>query len=356
LFSLDAEQAHNAACRALKILARSPTLCKTIRPFFSYRDPRLKTRVNGLELANPVGLAAGFDKGAEMISAFGAFGFGFAEAGTLTPKAQAGNPAPRLIRLSGQAALVNSMGFNNPGGDAALERLKGFRQVFDRSPELKIPIGVNIGKGRDTPLEDAGADYLANFERLFPVADYIVLNVSSPNTPQLRRLERAQALRPILALVQERNTELAQHSGVPPKPLFVKVSPDLPEEELGELSQVLVSLGAGAIATNTAYHEAWLPGGKKLCGGLSGEPLFETATRAIRTLRQSSGGRLSIIGVGGISSAEAAYAKVRAGAAALQVYTGWIYEGPGLVNRINAGIIRRLERDGFKNLQEAVGQ
>jgi dihydroorotate dehydrogenase len=355
LFSLDPERAHECAGMFLKVLAGSPALGALISPFFASADPRLKTRVNGLEFSNPVGLAAGFDKGAEMLSAFRALGFGFAETGTFTPLPQEGNPRPRLLRRPREKALFNAMGFNNPGGLVALERLQNVRRLFERHPALKIPLGINIGKGHQTPIEEGGADYLANFERLYPVADYIVLNVSSPNTPHLRRLEQPQALRPLLTAVQARNQELARAAGQTPRPVFVKISPDLPEEDLKELALVLLSLGAGAIATNTAHQETVLPDGRTLSGGLSGEPLSEVSTRTIRTLFQASGKRLSIIGVGGISGPEAAYRKIRAGAAAVQVYTGWIYEGPALVKRINTGLLRQMERDGFKNINEAVG-
>jgi dihydroorotate dehydrogenase len=355
MFRLDPECAHGIATGFLKVLAGSPLLCSLIRPFFSCPDPRLKTMVNGLELANPVGLGGGFDKGGEMIPAFGPLGFGFVETGTFTPFAQKGNPRPRLLRIPSQKALVNAMGFNNPGGEMALKRLKNFRRLFDRHPVLKIPIGINIGKARQTPLEEASGDYLTNFERLYPVADYFVLNVSSPNTPQLRRLERAEALRPILARIQERNVERAKAEGKAPKPVFVKISPDLPEEELKKLAPLLVSLGAGAIATNTAHHQALLPDGRTLTGGLSGEPLFEASTRVIQTLYKASGKRLPIVGVGGISSPETAYQKIRAGAAAVQVYTGWIYEGPALVKKINAGLLHLMKQNGFKNIQEVTG-
>ena len=355
LFSLDPERAHELATGFLKALAGSPALCRLISPLFSCRDERLTARVNGLEFRNPVGLAAGFDKGAEIVPAFGALGFGFAEAGTFTPQPQEGNPRPRLLRLPRERALLNAMGFNNPGGEEALTRLRNARRLFERCPTLKIPIGVNIGKGRETPLEDAGTDYLVNFELLYPVADYFVLNVSSPNTPKLRRLERADALRPLLALVQGKNTELSERGRRAPKPVFVKISPDLPDDELKKIAQVLAGQNAGAVATNTAFHEGEFADGRPLSGGLSGGPLGEPSTRVIKTLFEASGKRLPIIGVGGIMTPEAAYQKIRAGAAAVQIYTGWIYEGPGLVKKINAGLLKLLERDGFKTLSEAVG-
>ncbi len=355
LFSLDPEQAHGTVSALLRTAARSPLICEMLDAVFSCRDDRLRTLVHGLDLPNPVGLAAGFDKDAEMIVSASALGFGFVEAGTFTPKPQAGHPKPRLVRLPGEEALVNAMGFNNPGGEAAHRRLEQARAVFERHARLRVPIGVNIGKGRETPLEEAGADYLDNFERLYALADYFVLNVSSPNTPHLRRLESPAALQFLLKRVQDRNREIAGRTGAKPKPVFVKISPDLPEETLEELARVLLSLEAGAVATNTASHAVKLPGGETLSGGLSGKPIFEASTRTIRVLTKASRKRLPIIGVGGVRSAASAYAKIRAGAGAVQIYTGWIYEGPGLVKSILKGLVDRLKADGFQHIREAVG-
>jgi dihydroorotate dehydrogenase len=314
-------------------------------------DPRLAVRAFGLTFPNPVGLAAGFDKNAELLSVLPDFGFGFIEVGTFTPLPQEGQKKPRLFRLKQDRALLNRMGFNNPGVKVAAQRLK---ENLDNG--RKCPIGANIGKGRDTPIEEAVEDYLTALENVHPYADYIVLNVSSPNTPNLRNLQRQDTLAVVLNAVMKKNRALAEAAGAAPKPVFTKVSPDCSDEELEDICRLAVELNVGLIATNTTIDYSLLQKtNHELKGGVSGKPILSKANAVLRKLRAATKGIVPLIGVGGIFSAEDAYEKIRLGASLVQVYTGWIYEGPSLVPEINQGLLKLLERDGFKNIQEAVG-
>jgi dihydroorotate dehydrogenase len=351
-FGLDAEVAHNLAIKSLGVIEKLPlVLDVAAKPFFQVNDARLRCAVRSLEFANPVGLAAGFDKNAELLSVLPDFGFGFIEVGTFTPLPQEGQKKPRLFRLKQDRALLNRMGFNNPGVKVAAQRLK---ENLDNG--RKCPIGANIGKGRDTPIEEAVEDYLTALENVHPYADYIVLNVSSPNTPNLRNLQRQDTLAVVLNAVMKKNRALAEAAGAAPKPVFTKVSPDCSDEELEDICRLAVELNVGLIATNTTIDYSLLQKtNHELKGGVSGKPILSKANAVLRKLRAATKGIVPLIGVGGIFSAEDAYEKIRLGASLVQVYTGWIYEGPSLVPEINQGLLKLLERDGFKNIQEAVG-
>lgn len=352
LFGLEAETAHELAVGSLAQLEYFPLALNLLEPFLRVEDDRLNVSIRSLTCANPVGLAAGFDKNAELLNVLPRLGFGFIEVGTFTPLKQSGQPKPRLFRYKKDQAIVNRMGFNNPGVKAAAERIAA------RKPKrTNAPVGANIGKGKETPIEEAVEDYLTGLEHVQPVADYIVLNVSSPNTPNLRKLQSFAYLENILKCVSQRNRELAEKMGQPPKPLFTKVSPDCTEEELEAIAHLSVELNTGLVATNTTIDKTVLKkaGKKKEDGGISGAPLREKSNAVLKKLRSLTKGVVPIIGVGGIFTAEDAYEKIRLGASLIQVYTGWIYKGPGLVPEINAGLLELMEADGFKNIQEAVG-
>jgi dihydroorotate dehydrogenase len=307
----------------------------------------------GLSFKNPVGVAAGFDKNGLVAPQLAALGFGFVEVGTVTNLPQPGNPRPRLFRLPPDRALVNRQGFNNEGAAALARRLHGAK------PDCVL--GVNIGKSRAVPVGEATADYLASFETVRPYADYVTVNVSSPNTPGLRELQRGDLLKGLLVALQQRNRELAGAEGGRPVPLLVKVAPDLGTGELELIVEAARAAEvAGIIATNTTVSRAGLrtdPARVAACGegGLSGAPLREHSTRMVAALRRLTRGTLEIIGVGGIFNAEDAWEKICAGAGLVQLYTGFVYEGPGIARRINEGLAARLERHGLRTLDEAVG-
>jgi dihydroorotate dehydrogenase len=333
----------------LKMSKKVPMSLDLVRLSMTVSDPTLHVRIKTLNCPNPVGLAGGFDKGAELINVLPSLGFGFAEVGTLTPLPQSGQERPRLFRYKAQKALVNRMGFNNPGVKVAADRLK------NRLPG-GIPIGVNIGKGRETPIDEAVEDYQIAFDAVAPYADYVVLNVSSPNTAALRELQSVKYLATILSSVSAQNKRLAEKDGQPPKPLFVKVAPDNTDEVLEEIVRTCVETGVGIVATNTTLdHSSLGSRAKKETGGLSGKPVHSLSNKCIGKVYQWSKGVIPIIGVGGIFTAKDAYEKIRLGASLIQVYTGWVYEGPGLVPKINKGLLEFMKRDGFKRIQDAVG-
>jgi dihydroorotate dehydrogenase len=322
-------------------VSASPALRQTLEARYIVDDPRLRQDLWGLAFPRPIGLAAGFDKSAHAPLAWQALGFGFAELGTVTPRPQQGNPPPRLFRWPEQRALVNRMGFNNDGAPVAAERLAAARA------QARIPLAINIGKQKDTALEDAARDYLACMEAAAPAADFVVVNVSSPNTPGLRALQEGDRLR---ALVQP----LAEGARAMRKPLLVKLDPDLPDERLDAAVDAALDAGAqGLVATNTS---ATMPRPDAMgAGGLSGEPLRTRSTEVLRRVAGRVAGRVPLVGVGGVFTAEHAYAKVRAGASLVEVYTGFVYEGPGCARRIHEGLLALLERDGFARLRDAVG-
>lgn len=353
LFRKDPEISHEAV---LHMLARNEWLYDTIEDFYKVEDQRLRVKLGPLTLANPVGLAGGFDKNALAPKMISAFGFGFMEVGAITAQAQPGNPKPRLYRLPEDDALINRLGFNNEGAEAIAIRLDRLRA---RGGRPKIPLGMNIGRTKIVETKDAVADFLSCFEKLFPHGDFFTLNVSSPNTPNLRDLQEKSLLRELLSAVQQRNIQLAARAKVEPKAVFVKIAPDMEFAQVDEIVDVVDQVKlAGIVATNaTAFKREGLksPNGPEP-GGLSGRPITAMVTKFISHIYRNTRGRVPIIGVGGIFDGYDAYEKIKAGADAVQIYTGWIYEGPGAVKRINKGLLRLLERDGLKQISEAVGR
>ena len=333
LFQLDAERAHHVVFDNLRRAARLPGTKALLRQLYNFQHPGLAREVFGLRFPNPVGLAAGFDKNAVLTDEMATLGFGFVEIGTVTPRPQPGNPAPRLFRLPQDEALVNRMGFNNDGAAAVAARLAGRRN-------RQLIIGGNIGKNKDTPNERAADDYVACFEALAEVVDYFVVNVSSPNTPGLRELQEKKPLIDLLQQVQARNLARAV-----PRPLLLKIAPDLTDAQLDDILEIARETQlSGLVATNTTISRANLTSDETYvtslgAGGLSGRPLRARATEVIRYLHQKSDGGLPIIGSGGIHSAADALEKIAAGAALVQLYTGFIYEGPALVSRINRALV-----------------
>ncbi|MGB7925993.1 MAG: quinone-dependent dihydroorotate dehydrogenase [Pyrinomonadaceae bacterium] len=353
LFRLPPESAHEMALHSLS-LALSPEWARKVVARRLNREPFGELRRFGLSFKNPVGLAAGFDKNGRAAQGLAALGFGFIEVGTVTHQPQPGNPRPRLFRLPLDGALVNRLGFNNDGAAAVARRLATHR------PDCVL--GINIGKSRAVPIEEAIPDYLASFEIAHALADYVVVNVSSPNTPNLRELQRADALRELLEALQTRNRELAAKSaGHGSVPLLVKIAPDLDEGELESIVDVARgAMMAGIIATNTTTSRARLRTPPRVVeslgeGGLSGAPLRSRSTETVAALYRLTRGKMPIIGVGGIFTAEDAWEKVCAGASLVQIYTGFIYQGVTVARDINDGLAKILEQHGYATLDEAVG-
>ncbi len=343
LFRLDPETAHRLAHAALHRV--SPERARRRRPV---PPPTLAVDALGLRFDSPIGLAAGFDKGDVSVAGLFALGFSHVEIGTITPRPQPGNDRPRLFRLPEHRALVNRMGFNNEGAEACAARLAALPAAARLGP-----IGVNVGKNKVTPNDRAQEDYLACIDRLHPFADYLVVNISSPNTPGLRELQERSALDRLLRACVGRLAERA-----PGKPLLVKLAPDLAPEALDEAVDVAIEAGAaGIIATNTTLSREGVEGhpNAREQGGLSGAPLERRATEAVRRCALRARGRVPIVGAGGVMSAEDAYAKIRAGASLVQVYTGLVYGGPAFVRDVNEGLARLLARDGYARIADAVG-
>lgn len=332
LFQLDPEQVHYLTADAVKATYKLPFAGKISQHMFKVADVRLERELFGLKFPNPVGLAAGFDKDAKLINEFANFGFGFIEIGTLTPKPQSGNEKPRLFRLPQDQAIINRMGFNNEGVDAAVRRLEKRRS--------NIIVGGNIGKNKVTPNEEALRDYLYCFKALFDVVDYFVVNVSSPNTPDLRALQEKEPLQQLLLALQEENSKHSKS-----KPLLLKIAPDLNLNQLNDIIEIATETRlSGLIATNTTIGRQGLRTATQRitdigAGGLSGKPLTQHATQIIRHLRTFLPEEIRLIGVGGIMTPEDAVEKMQAGADLVQLYTGFIYEGPGLVSRINKKLL-----------------
>ncbi|MDZ7607775.1 MAG: quinone-dependent dihydroorotate dehydrogenase [Cyclobacteriaceae bacterium] len=336
LFLFNPEQAHFIATTALKIIVKIPGGRRLLQSLYTFRDKRLERVVFGIRFPNPVGLAAGFDKEAEFMDAFSALGFGFIEIGTVTPVGQLGNPKPRLFRLKKDRALINRMGFNNDGVAGAAMRLK------KRRPG--IIVGGNIGKNKLTPIDQALSDYLKCFEALYDSVDYFAVNVSSPNTPNLRELQEKEPLKQLLAGLLDANSK-KKHQ----KPILLKIAPDLTNSQLDDILEIVDELNLpGVIATNTTISRKDLTTDQAFidhcgAGGLSGAPVRNRSTEVIRYLKQNAKKPFPIIGVGGIDSPEAALEKLEAGASLVQVYTGFIYEGPGLSKRINKAIAQQAD-------------
>ena len=344
LWRLDPERAHHLALWALSH--------NLVPSGAAPDDPRLSVSVLGRRFANPIGLAAGFDKDARVWRQAGRLGFGLVEVGSVTPRPQSGNPRPRLFRLEKDRAVINRMGFNNAGVEAMAAQLVS-RQLVSRRGDGALVLGINLGKNKET--EDAAADYEIGARRLGPFADYVVINVSSPNTPGLRAL---QGKAPLAALIARTHGALVEACGVNPPPLLLKIAPDLTQQDLADIAEVaLESRLSGLIATNTTIARP--PGLDARYasegGGLSGRPLFEPSTAILRALYRLTEGKLPIIGVGGVASGADAYAKLRAGATLVQLYSALVFEGPGLVRRIKRELLHCLERDGLRTIGEAVG-
>jgi dihydroorotate dehydrogenase len=353
LFRLPPETAHELALRTVKLALGAKWLRAMAARRFN-RTPGGELQRFGLTFRNGVGLAAGFDKNGTAAEALAALGFGFIEVGTVTHQAQPGNPRPRLFRLPLDCALINRQGFNNHGAAQLAAQLAAHR------PDCVL--GINIGKSRVVPVEEAVEDYLASFELVYAHADYIVVNVSSPNTPNLRELQRADALSELLGALQQRNRELAlKYERPQTMPLLVKIAPDLELRDLEAIVEVAErSKLAGIIATNTTVSRAGLRTTQErveACGpgGLSGSPLRARSTEMIASIYRLTRGRLAIIGVGGIFNAADAWEKICAGASLVQLYTGFIYEGASVVREINDGLEEMLKLRGFRSLDEAVG-
>lgn len=332
LFWFDAEKVHHFVMNILKTAGKIPGMLKLQESMFLVNDPSLERTVAGIKFRNPVGLAAGFDKDAKAIAELGSLGFGFIEIGTVTPKAQNGNPLPRLFRLPADQALINRMGFNNEGVDAAVSRLK---------KKHKLIVGGNIGKNKVTENENAINDYLICFEALFPYCDYFTVNISSPNTPGLRELQDKEPLIRLLEAVQNAN-----HSKPAAKPVFLKIAPDLTTSQVDDIIDITLKTKlAGLIISNTTISREGLNTGQSEiekigAGGLSGKPVFEKSTALLKYVATKSEKQFALIASGGIFTPAQAIEKLKAGADLVQLYTGFIYEGPALVKAINKELLK----------------
>jgi len=369
LFAGDAEKVHERMLSSVEFISKIPGFLPLLRKVFVEENPLLRTQLFDKTLNNPIGLAAGFDKDGRIHPALFALGFGFVEIGTVTPHPQKGNPRPRLFRLPEDQAVINRMGFNNQGAWKMAERLvaktlkikSADADLFEVSGDYPANIssgmlGINIGKNKDTTLENATDDYVSALSTLHPFADYFTLNISSPNTKDLRNMQEKEALRILLDSVCARRDELDRNHSRN-TPLLVKLAPDLDEDALKNSVRVMQEFSIqGVIATNTTVARPVLKSKYRTeTGGLSGKPLQKRSTEMIRTLFAELGTDIPIIGVGGIFNGADAYEKIKAGAAAVQIYTALIYEGPGLVRKVKAELADLLERDGYKSVSEAVG-
>ncbi len=336
--SLPAEPAHRATIKALKM---------GLGPRHDLHDLRLKTNVGGLNLDNPVGLAAGFDKNAEVPAAMLKAGFGHVECGTVTPRPQKGNPKPRLFRLTQDQAVINRMGFNNGGLEPFAQRLSSQSRQSNRGL-----IGANLGANKDST--DRIEDYVTGLSRLWGLSDYFTINISSPNTPGLRALQGADAMDELLGRISEKRAELTADK--PSFPIFLKVAPDLEDSQIERVTEQACHYGMNAIIvsnTTIARPESLQNPNKSQAGGLSGQPLFERSTEILKAFASAANGQIDLIGVGGISNGAQAYAKIRAGAKAVQLYSALVYAGPSLVKEICDDIVARMDADGFTSIEQA---
>jgi dihydroorotate dehydrogenase len=367
LFTQDAEQAHERTMRALSWVSRNEIVCDAVESVFG--APSLPVDLFGLRFPNPVGLAAGMDKYAAAVPAWAALGFGFSELGGVTWHSQPGNPPPRLFRAVAEEAIVNRMGFNNPGAEALAQKLAEWR-ALGRWPNH--PVGINLGKSKITPLEKAAEDYADSFRVLLPHADFFVVNVSSPNTANLRKLQDKAALEEILSAMAE--VQARAEGGVSDvegeqqksesrsgKPILVKVAPDLSFEALDEIAELAIARRlAGIVATNTTIDRPETKDERTQrvyaeTGGLSGRPLRQRSTEVVQHLFRQTQGKLPIIGVGGVFDADDAWEKITAGASLIQIYTSLVYRGPGVAKEIVRGLLERMEEEGIRDLTQAVG-
>lgn len=345
--ALPAETAHGLAIWALKN--------NLIPAQDVYSKKSLKTKVFGLDFKNPVGLAAGFDKNGECINALKNQNFGFIEVGTATPIPQEGNPKPRIFRISQHNAIVNRLGFNNKGVEIFSQRLRQWK--YNSLSAQDFIVGANIGKNKKSPNDSS--DYLHAMQNIYSLSDYITINISSPNTPGLRELQNKEHFSKLISDITKKGKEL-EKKFKRKTPILVKISPDEDDKTLSDIAEIVIKYKiSGVIISNTSiktelYNDAGFAE-KKPNGGLSGEPIFEPSTDTLRKFYKLTKGKIPLIGVGGISSAEDAYKKIRNGASLVQVYTGFIYHGFGLVNDINKGLVALLKKDKFKNISEAVG-
>lgn len=349
LFLLPPERAHALGMGLLALVGRWPAWCRRARARTLSTSSRgapidLRVRAAGLQFEHPLALAAGLDKDGHAVSGLFALGFAAVEVGTVTPRPQPGNPSPRLFRLPEYGALINRLGFNNAGAEAAAAHLQQARW-------RPGPLGINIGKNKTTPLEEAAADYLACVSALAPHADYLVVNASSPNTPMLRQLQQPELLAALLGAVRTRMDSVA-----PGRPLFLKIAPDLAPEAVDAVVDVaLEARASGLIATNTTITRPFAHPLASEEGGLSGRPLRALAAETLRRAARRANGRLALWGVGGVATPEDVYERLRAGASLVQLYTSLIYEGPGLVHRLLQGLQALLRRDGFRRVEDVIG-
>jgi dihydroorotate dehydrogenase len=351
LFRMDPEVAHHLIVDGMGTASRIPGIASLLSAIWGTKaSPELAVDLFGLHFNHPVGLAAGLDKNAKAVAGLSRIGLSFLEVGTVTPKGQAGNEQPRLFRLPPDEALINRMGFNNDGADVMAKRLA-------KLTRRRIPLAVNIGKNKLTPNENAADDYRTCVQKLFPYGDFFVVNISSPNTPDLRALQHGDELRLLLDAVKDEMGKQAERHGQLPKPILVKIAPDNTEEQLVYMAEAIQLSGmSGIIAANTTISRDGLThGNASETGGLSGKPLTQRSTEVIRSLYAVTKGKLPIIGSGGIFTADDAYEKIRAGASLVEVYTALIYRGPGLMKEIHGGLKQRLKQDGFARISQAVG-
>ena len=356
LFLQDSEKAHTRLISSLSMTSRSRLLMSLTGNL--YGSSELPVNLFGLDFPNPLGIAAGIDKNGEAVPAWQSIGFGFSEIGGITLHNQLGNPKPRMFRATAEKALVNRMGFNNIGAKLIHDKLSGWKE---RGLWPGAPVGLNLGKSRITPLEDASKDYAGSMEILWDHADFFVINVSSPNTLGLRELQQSRHLDSILELCQKINLECSEKSEKEPKPLLVKIAPELDDDQLKEILELISKHNLqGIVATNTTIKRPDTDNSRckvvyEQEGGLSGLPLKNTSTEVIRKIYRMTGGKIPIIGVGGIFNDEDAWEKITAGASLIQLYTGLVFEGPGIAKSIVNGLGKRVKKAGFESISEAVG-
>ena len=351
LFQMDPEKAHHLTIGGMGFAQKVPGVLPLFRSLYSSPSaPELQQTLWNITFANPIGLAAGLDKNGEAAGAFSHMGFGFIEVGTVTPRPQPGNDKPRLFRLPEDEALINRMGFNNHGAEVMRKNLEALRK-------RPIPIAVNIGKNKTTPNDEAVQDYRSCMRILYDVGDYFVVNISSPNTPNLRNLQHGDDLSALLAGVIEERDQQAAKRGSAAKPVLVKIAPDMTKEELAGCVQIIKSSGiSGIIATNTTITRNNLRGRhQEETGGLSGKPLNRLSVNVVRQVYQLTEGQIPIVASGGVFTGDDAYEMIRAGASLVEIYTGMIYRGPGVNRSNNKRLLALLRRDGYKHISEAVG-